>query len=76
LSHYPLPVVVDLKFGALDFASMTPAMAAGVVSSPWEMSDNVKLMEASNAEREKRDRAEGNERSYNPFGDALGHGPK
>lgn len=55
---------------------MTPAMAAGVVSSPWEMSDVVKLMEASNTEHENRQRAERNERSYNPFGDALGHGPQ
>jgi IS1 family transposase len=51
---------------------MTPAMAAGVVSSPWEMSDIVKLMETSSAERDKAQRKESNERSYNPFGDALG----
>ena len=54
---------------------MTPAMAAGVVSSPMEVSDIVKMVEAAEAERaeaERQKKAEMRDRSYNPFGDALG----
>ena len=47
---------------------MTPAMAAGVVSSPMEVSDIVKLME----ERNEAHKREALENAYNPFGDALG----
>lgn len=47
---------------------MTPAMAAGVVSSPMEVSDIVRLIE----ERVAAEKAAALENSYNPFGDALG----
>ncbi len=47
---------------------MTPAMAAGVVSSPMEVSDIVRMIE----ERAVAEKAEALENSYNPFGDALG----
>lgn len=63
--------VLQLREDALHDSHDT-CNAAGVVSSPWEMLDVVKLMEASNAEREKRQREDSNERPYNPFGDALG----
>jgi hypothetical protein len=56
---------------------ITPAMAAGVTDHVWEISDIVKLLD----ERRERRIAEGRgnskkaaERSYNPFGPALGHG--
>jgi hypothetical protein len=49
-----------------------PAVAAGVVSSPLEVADIVRMMEERNAQNNKAQREEPNERSYNPFGDALG----
>lgn len=66
--------VVSLHFFYYNFVKthgtirMTPAMAAGVVSSPMEVSDIVKLME----ERNEAHKREALENAYNPFGDALG----
>jgi hypothetical protein len=47
---------------------VTPAMQAGVTDRLWSIEDIVKLVEEYRREREK----ELNERSYSPFGDALG----
>jgi len=47
---------------------VTPAMAAGVTDRLWEMSDVVKLLD----EKLAAEKNETRERSYNPFGDALG----
>jgi hypothetical protein len=47
---------------------VTPAMAGGVTDRVWEISDIVTLMDAMHTE----ERSEQLERSYNPFGDALG----
>jgi len=54
---------------------MTPAMAAGVVTSPWEMSDIVKLVEEDRKlriEQGRENAKEANERLYNPHGPVLG----
>jgi len=45
-------------------------MAAGVTDRLWEISDIVRLIE----EWEAREDQERNERTYNPFGSALGQG--
>jgi len=47
---------------------VTPAMQAGVTDRLWSIEDIVKLVEEYRRDHEK----ELNERSYNPFGDALG----
>lgn len=55
---------------------MTPAMAAGVTSSPLEMDAIVQLTEEYRAQRVEAGRQnakEANQRSYNPNGPALGH---
>jgi len=51
---------------------MTPAMAAGVTDHLWDMGDVVKLFDEDRAAKTKAERDERLERSYNPFGDALG----
>ena len=54
---------------------ITPAMAAGVTDRLWDMSDIVRLVEEMKAANLSAERSERAERSYNPFGDALGgHG--
>jgi len=54
---------------------ITPAMAAGATDKLWDMSDVVRLVEEFNAATVSAKRNERTERSYNPFGDALGgHG--
>jgi IS1 family transposase len=47
---------------------VTPAMQAGVTDRLWSIEDIVKLVEEYRRDHEK----ELNERSYSPFGDALG----
>jgi len=54
---------------------MTPAMAAGVVTSQWEMLDIVKLVEEDRKlpiEQGRQNAKEANERSCNPFCSVLG----
>ena len=54
---------------------MTPAMAAGIVSSPWEVSDIVKLLDGEREGRVQRGKENAklkNEQSYNPHGPAFG----
>ena len=54
---------------------VTPAMAAGVTDRLWDMSDIVRLVEEMNTANLTAERSERTERSYDPFGDALGgHG--
>jgi IS1 family transposase len=55
---------------------VTPAMAAGVTDRLWDLSDLVTMLEQyelKQAEARKADAKERNDRSYNPFGPALGH---
>jgi IS1 family transposase len=47
---------------------VTPAMAAGVSDHVWEVADIVALLESEKAEK----RADAIERSFNPYGPALG----
>lgn len=50
----------------------TPAMAAGVEPGLWDFNDIVKLTEEYQNRKTRQDREEATERSYNPFGEALG----
>jgi IS1 family transposase len=51
---------------------VTPAMAANVTDRVWEVADIVALTTQYRDEQSKEERQEQNERSYSPFGDALG----
>ena len=51
---------------------ITPAMAAGVTDHVWEIADIVALLSDSDAKLQADSNAK-RDRSYNPFGPALGH---